>query len=173
MMQEAGIVYPRYSGHGRNILRKIFDVKKFYYLRTPPFLPPFLPFLRRDNVRFSCLYFRFHQSSPFVLLPERKARSATNQPQWIAVGCICLVMHACLLGWQLYGNLAVWLNTIPQIQINKVLVRYSRFFWHLFKVFNDIDAHTNGYLFLQPFYIGILAPFHFWKIVFFSHRFSL
>ena len=77
-----------------------------------------------------------------------------------------------LLGCPCYRNFATWLDAIPQIEVYQILIRYSSVFWHPFEIFDDVDTHSNGYLFLQLFRIRIFTSFHVWKIVFFPHNFS-
>ena len=59
----------------------------------------------------------------------------------------CLVGQ--ILGCPLEAELPLMLNTIPQVQIDEILIRNPGLFGHRLEVASNIGAQSDGHLLLQ------------------------
>ena len=60
-------------------------------------------------------------------------------------------------------------DTIPQIQIDEILVGYSRLLRHLLEVLDNVNTQTHGNLLLEAIRVGILPPLHLREVVLLPH----
>jgi len=64
------------------------------------------------------------------------------------------------------------IHTIPQVQVDQVLVWNACELCHALEVPNDVSPHPDCDLLFEPGSIGVLPAFHFRQIVFGFHNFS-
>lgn len=69
----------------------------------------------------------------------------------------------------MYFQFSMTLGAVSEIQINEMLIRNTCFSSHTFKVAHDILVQPDCDRLLEILRIGILLPFHFRKIIMFSH----
>ncbi len=96
-----------------------------------------------------------------------KAISAKGRRPAAANILLCVEWALCLRplqNWPLFR-----IRTIPQVQVDKILVRNPCLQRQLLEVLDDINAKSDGDLLLEFLGEWVLAPLHLREIIFLSH----
>ena len=71
--------------------------------------------------------------------------------------------------YPLHVELALGGGTVPQVKVDKALVRDVGLFSHLLEVLNHVRAHPEGNLFFELPGVGIRPGLHLGQVVFLFH----